>query len=82
MISHCNGSHSKTSLSISFSLAVFCHFNPSYVTASTCARNCRLKQLSDLQDLTVRGRLFHIKAPQKAITVLTVSVLGIGKLSS
>ena len=37
---------------------VLCH-SPSYVTTSRCTRNLRLKELSDWQDLTVRGRLFH-----------------------
>ena len=48
MTSHCNGNHSKTSLSVCLfvCLAVFCH-NPSYVTASRCARGFRLKELSD-----------------------------------
>ena len=44
--------------SVSLSLAVLCH-KPSYVTTSRCARSLRLKELSDWQDLTVRGRLFH-----------------------
>ena len=37
---------SSLSLSLSLSLAVFCH-NPSYVTASRCARSFRLKELSE-----------------------------------
>ena len=31
--------------------------------------------------LTVRGRLFHIKAPEKDIPVCNMSILGLGKLS-
>ena len=65
---------------LSLSLAVFCH-NPSYVTASRCARRFRLKELSDWQDLTVRGTLFHTKGPEKDIHVLNMSIPGIGKLS-
>ena len=73
---HCNGhaSHLKTapSLSLSFCpsvslpLAVFCH-NPAYVTASRRTWSFHLKEPSEWKDLTVRSRLFHRKAPEKAI---------------
>ena len=83
MTSHSNGSQSKypvslsarlsisLCLSVSLSLAAFCH-NPSYVTPSWCtwsflwqsilclqgANVFRLSERSEWQDLTVRGRLF------------------------
>ena len=66
--------------SVFLSLAVLCH-NPSYVTSSRCARSLRLKELSDWQDLIVRCRLFHRKAPEKDILALNMSILGLGKLS-
>ena len=58
MTSRCSGNHSKTSLSVCLSLAVFC-FDASYVTGSRCARRFRLNELSDWQDLTARCRLFQ-----------------------
>ena len=54
--------------------AFFCH-NSSYVTTSRCTRSFRLKELSKWQDLTIRDRLFHRKAPEKAILVLNMSIL-------
>ena len=76
MTNHCKGhaSHLKTAsslspsvcLSLSLPLAVFCH-NPAYVTAWRCTWSFHLKKLSEWKALTVRGRLFHRKAPEKAI---------------
>ena len=74
MTSHCNGNHSKTSLSVALPSSIH---NPSYVTASRCARRFRLKELSDWQDLTARGMLFHTKGPEKGIHVLNMSIPGI-----
>ena len=57
-----------------------CHNRP-YVTASRCTRNFCLKELSERQDLIIRGRLFHRKTPKKAaILILYMSILGPGKL--
>ena len=75
MTSHCNANHSTPpppltptpSFSI-LSLAVFCH-NPLNVTASRRTWSFCLKELSEWQDLTVTGRLFHRKASEKAILV-------------
>ena len=54
--------------SVSLPIAVLC-YNPSYVTASRCARSFRLKELSDWQDLTVRGRFVPQKSTRERYTL-------------
>ena len=92
--SHCkdNANHSKTGCFVSVSrvrsfclsplLAVFCH-TASCVTASRCTRRFRLKERSERQDLTFRGRIIDPTeaALENAILVLNMSILGLGKLS-
>ena len=95
MTSHCNGNtdYSKTALPLSLSVSLTLPSPPSSppppsqqffghncVTASRCTRNVLLKELSEWHDLTVRGRLFHRKAPDKPVLVLNMSTLGLGKL--
>ena len=48
--------------------------NSSHLIASTYTRTFPLKELSERQDLTVRGMLFHTKAPEKVIRWLYSAV--------